>query len=187
MGRDSKEPEIFVAKDVCPVCGKNSLELRWSETEIPSFGRCILLSMKCESCGYKSSTSWPLSSRGPIRYVLAVENPKDIYAKIVKSPTGTIKIPELSILIKPGPSSNSFITNVEGILERVKRAIMALLFGVESEEERKKYQEYLQTLEKAKRGEMKFTVIVEDPYGISRIEHEDREKVREEKYHPKNE
>ncbi len=160
----------------CPVCGK---EMRITEVpyEIPYFGKVVLFSMIC-SCGYKFSDVILPAAEKPVRYKIKV-NESTLSARVVKSSSATIRIPELEIEVFPGPRSEGYISNVEGVLLRIENAVKTAMLFSESEEEKRKAEEILQVLEKARKGEKEITLIIEDPSGNSAIIHElaEREEI----------
>ncbi len=147
----------------CPSCGKNTMEFWETEYDVPFFGRLMLTCVKCP-CGYKHSDVMVLGEREPCRYVLKVEGPRDLYAKVIKSSFAKVTIPELGVEITPGPSSEGFVTNVEGILERVEEVCAAL--------EGEAKENFLNKLREAREGRLPFTLVVEDRTGNSAIIHE---------------
>jgi len=153
----------------CPVCGKLSLEFIEAHSEIPFFGKMIMASWKCSNCGYRHTDVFSLEFREPLRYILKVKGPEDLYAKVIRSSSGTIRIPELGATIEPGPIAQGFITNVEGVLERIKDATKSFLVLSDSEHEKRKCIDVLNKLKLASQGKLPFTLILEDPLGISMI------------------
>jgi zinc finger protein len=55
--------------------------------------------------------------------------------RVIRSSTGVIKIPELEIEISPKSASTGYITNVEGVLLRVKSAIKMIDLRTETQKE----------------------------------------------------
>lgn len=157
----------------CPVCGK---VMRIIETpyEIPYFGKVVLFSMIC-SCGYKFSDVILPEMGNPVQYKIKV-NEKTLSARVVKSASATIKIPDLEIEVLPGPGSEGYISNVEGVLLRVENGVRMALHFSENEEQKKRAEEILKILDKARKGEKELTLIIEDPSGNSAIIHELAEK-----------
>jgi len=153
----------------CPVCGKRTLEFIEAHSEIPFFGKIIMASWKCSNCGYRHSDVFSLEFREPSRYVLKVRRQEDLYAKVVRSSSGTIRIPELGAIIEPGPVAQGFITNVEGVLERIKDAVKSLFILSDDENEKRRCGDVLNKLELASQGKLPFTLIIEDPLGVSMI------------------
>jgi zinc finger protein len=86
----------------------------------------------------------------------------------VRSTSGTIRIPELGVDIEPGPASESFISNIEGVLDRVTGILeMVIRWGEDDKTERAL--ELLSVIEKIMEGNYEITVVIEDPLGNSAI------------------
>jgi len=157
---------LTVTKSVCPLCSKE-LVTNWVEDNIPFFGEVMHITSICE-CGFRYSDTLILAQRKPVHYELKIKTPDDIDARVVRSTSGTIRIPELGIDIEPGPASESFVSNIEGVLDRVAEILgMASRWGEKEKTERAL--ELLSILEKIKAGEYEITVIIEDPLGNSAI------------------
>ncbi|RLI06093.1 hypothetical protein DRO26_00185 [Candidatus Bathyarchaeota archaeon] len=153
-------------KTGCPVCGNPEITINQVSQDIPHFGPAIILSILCPSCGFKDNDVILVKTQEPKTYSLKVETLEDLKAKIVRSSTCLVKIPELGVEIKPGPASQGFITNVEGLLERVEEALKALTMD---KNVRNKCSEFFFKLQLAKEGKKSFTVILKDPSGNSAI------------------
>ena len=138
------------------------------EATIPFFGRVLISTSLCRNCGYRHSDTIPLEDHGPKREVLKVRKPQDLKTKIARSNTGSIEIPEFGLRIDPRGQSQSFITNVEGILLRFQDAIVRLK-TLKSSDEQAKLDELMGQIELARGGRVPFTVIVEDPLGNTAI------------------
>jgi len=157
----------------CPVCGR---EMRITEIpyEIPYFGKAVLFSLIC-SCGYKFSDVILPEAKSGAKYRIKV-NESTLSARVIKSSSATIRIPELGIEVFPGPASEGYISNVEGVLLRIENAVKIAMLFSEREGERKRGKEVLETLEKARKGKKEITLIIEDSTGNSAILHELAEK-----------
>lgn len=153
----------------CPICKGKTLRQVVSTQTIEHFGNIIILTQKCTSCGYKHIDVFPAEIKDPCEYELEVETKEDLYAKVIRSSSGEIEIPELGLKITPGPAAQGFITNVEGILMRFEDILDGQLVVERDEKKREKIKEILNKIEKAKEGRMKFTIKVRDPYGNSAI------------------
>ena len=99
---------------------------------------------------------------------MAVRTRDDIDARVVRSTSGTIRIPELGVDMEPGPASDSFISNIEGVLDRVAD-ILEMVIRWNEDEKTQRAKELLLAIEKIKAGEFGITVIIEDPMGNSAI------------------
>jgi zinc finger protein len=82
--------------------------------------------------------------------------------------TATIKIPELGVQIDPGPACQGFVTNIEGVLDRIENIVRGALIWAENEE-RENAITLLDQIARARLGAMPFTLIIEDPSGNSAI------------------
>ena len=81
--------------------------------------------MDCTSCDYHMADVETDNAGKPVKYTLDIENENDLNIRIVKSSQAKIKVPRL-IEITPGPVSSGYVTNVEGILNRIKKVIESL-------------------------------------------------------------
>ncbi|BAP61787.1 ZPR1-related zinc finger protein [Methanococcus maripaludis KA1] len=154
----------------CPICGKeDSLKLITQELEIPYFGKVIETTILCEACKYKKSDIFPVDVKEPKRYTLTVEDEYDLNKRVIRGSSGHISIPEFGFEVSPGPASEAYVSNVEGVLTRMEDAIKTLKSWVENEDERKKADELIEKLEEVKLGKEKITLILEDPLGHSAI------------------
>ncbi len=160
----------------CPSCGKRT-ELVILEYDVPYFGKIMLTSINC-NCGFKHNDCIVLGVKDPVRYSIKVGD--DLFAKVIRSTSGTIRIPEIGVTIEPGPASQAFITNVEGILDRVRDIVlMAMRWRREEGDEKavKKCEEILETIDDAINGKKELTLILEDPLGNSMIASRKAEKT----------
>jgi zinc finger protein len=96
-------------------------------------------------------------------------------SRVIRSTTGTIEIPELGILVEPGPICDGFITNVEGVLVRVEDVIDRVITWSEGEELERAH-ELKSRIEEMRSGTVPFVLIVQDEDGNSAIIHPDAEK-----------
>ena len=150
----------------CPFCGSKSMRVREVEYDLPEIGKVLLVSYKCEKCGYRKSDLVPLARRGRVRAYLRVSCRNDLYAKVVRSGAASVEIVELGAIIEPGIEAPTFITNVEGLLARFKEAIerIEVLEGISASKAK-------EVVEKLAKGDMPFTLIIDDPWGVSMIIH----------------
>ncbi|MBI2581771.1 ZPR1 zinc finger domain-containing protein [Candidatus Woesearchaeota archaeon] len=153
----------------CAFCGEKKLTLREEEVEIPFFGRVFVLSMECTGCGYRKADVEPAEKKEPCRYTLEVTSDADLAIKIIKSAEAIVKIPRV-ITIESGPASEGYITNVEGLLERVKSMIQSAADAEEDDPAAKtKAKNLIKKLNKALVGREPLKIIIEDPSGHSAI------------------
>jgi len=162
--------EEFITEVSCPICGR-SLRLSWRRGEIPFFGGVMYISGSCE-CGFRYADVMFLESKGASRYTLEVLSKEDMNIRVVRSASGSVKIPELGVSIEPGPDAESFVSNVEGILERVRSVIETMERWCEEEEDKervKRCRELKRMIDEIKAGKRSMRLIIEDPYGNSAI------------------
>ncbi len=157
--------------DNCPYCGKKALLIVEAIHHVPHFGRLMMTTLKCRNCGYKHTSVMHIEQRTPIRFIVRVEQPEDLNIKIVRSPTATVRIPELGIIIEPGPLAQGEITTIEGYLRRVQDLLDSLF-------EPEEVANVKRTIERAIEGKLSFTFILEDPFGNSGVLHEATDKVK---------
>ena len=151
----------------CPVCGEE-LKVITATYDTPYFGKLLITSISCE-CGFRHSDSFVAEIKEPVRFSIEV-NEKTLFSKVVRSTSGTIRIPELGLAMEPGPASQGFITNVEGVLMRFEDIVeMARRWNTDDEEAVKRCDFILEKLRLARDGKEKLTIVIEDPHGNSMI------------------
>jgi zinc finger protein len=152
----------------CPICHKKTLTLTEAESEVPYFGKMFIFSMSCSSCKYHKADVEAAEKHEPAKWTVEVSGPEDMKIRVVKSSTANIKIPFVTT-IEAGTGSNGYITNIEGVLNRVKKILEGLRDNAEDKSERKKAKNILKKLLKAERGDEKLKIIIEDNEGNSAI------------------
>lgn len=155
--------ESRTANVECPVCGREA-ELREIVYELPNVGRTLMVSFSCPYCGYRKSDVVPLQVRRRRRIYYRVEGIEDLNARVVRSSVATIEIPELGISITPGLAGQFVITNIEGVLRLVQDAAKSIEV---LENTASGFTDFIERL--IKEGG-KFTMIIDDPWGVSVIE-----------------
>ncbi|AFV24918.1 ZPR1-like zinc finger protein [Methanolobus psychrophilus R15] len=158
----------FVTRTSCPLCHED-LIINWQGDDIPYFGEVMHITSRCE-CGFRFSDTLILTQRAPMRYELELESQDDLNSRVVRSTSGTIRIPELGIDVEPGSISESYVTNVEGVLDRILNVVMtATKWHVEEPEKHSLGLDIQQALRDAIDGHRKLTLVIEDPMGNSAI------------------
>jgi zinc finger protein len=160
-------PDILSGQK-CPMCFKDTLTLMEHARDVPYFGPVVLFSMDCSGCNYHKADVECMEEHEGAKYTLTVENDEDLKARVVKSSTAVVKIPRVMI-IDPGPASNGYVTNVEGILNRVKVMLEKTRDTEEDKTKRKKAKTLLKKVQNALWGHDPIDVIIEDPKGNSAI------------------
>ncbi|MDY1591517.1 MAG: ZPR1 zinc finger domain-containing protein [Methanofastidiosum sp.] len=154
--------------DYCPSCNRKSLRVTNTIISIPYFGEVLDFTILCSNCGYRRADIMPVEIKKPSRYSLNVESACDVSIRIVKSSTCTIRIPELGVTVEPGPLSEGYISNVEGLLSRISKVIsMGMKMG--EDEEKKNGKELIDKINRLVEGQETVCIILEDPLGYSAI------------------
>ena len=158
-------------KQKCPVCFKDNATLTEEETEIPYFGKVFVFSLKCENkeCNYHMSDVECEEEKEPSRYTIEVNSDKDMSVRVVKSSSGTVKIPQLKVSIEPGVASIGYVTNIEGVLERIKKIVEDERDSTEDDDVKDNAKKLLKKIWKIKLGDLPIKIIIEDPSGNSAI------------------
>lgn len=162
--------------EMCPFCNKNTLTLTEDETDVPFFGLCHVFSMSCTSCNYRKADIEADETKDPSKHEFVVNGDDDLKVRVVRSSEGTITIGKLGS-IEPGEAAEGFITNIEGVLERFKKAVEHHKLSSEMMEEasedevaaHEQVREMLKKLNKVLMGSDKITITIEDPTGNSAI------------------
>lgn len=154
--------------NTCPNCAKESLEFRELETMVPFFGKVLITTYICSSCGYKHSDIICLEDHGPSRQEIRISKPEDLRIMVARSNTASIEIPELELRLDPAGHSQAFVTNIEGILIRFEDALESLR-NLGNTTENNESVRIADMIELAKEGKSSFTLIIEDPQGNSTI------------------
>ncbi len=165
------ETPAVMKNQPCPMCMKKTLVLTEAEKEVPYFGKCYLFSMNCSNpeCGYfKADVEAVAEKNEPAKYTLEISSEDDMKIRVIKSSSAKVSIPRM-ISSEPGPSSNGYITNVEGVLSRFKKQLEVSRDTSEDNEDRNKAKTHLKKLLNAMWGREKLTLIIEDPNGNSAI------------------
>ncbi len=156
----------------CPACGEPRLEYTSTDLDIPHFGPSSQLVFSCEACGFRHTDFFLGRTREPLRFTYEASKEEDLNVRVVRSTSGTIRIPELGVLIEPGPASDAYVSNIEGVLVRVEAVVAQLLRDAETQDVKQACEERLAQLASARSGRFAFTFILEDPYGNSALVHE---------------
>ncbi|MET1102182.1 MAG: ZPR1 zinc finger domain-containing protein [Pyrodictiaceae archaeon] len=164
-GNEPSRVVEYVTK--CPACGKATFKVNEYLYDVPLLGKIILTVGRCDACGYKFNDVKLAEPRGPRRLIYKVESPRDVNTIILKSASARVVIPELGLEMSPGPASEGFISTIEGVLRR----FMDILDFLCSQENIKRDTCWnaKRALEEAIEGRRKFTLVIEDPEGASKI------------------
>lgn len=157
----------------CPACGIEGIATSiMKEFEIPHFGKVLETSIQCEKCGFKHSDVISLEHNDPARYTLQIAK-ETLSIRVVRSQSATVTIPEVGVKVEPGPKSEGYVTNVEGILVRFESAVKKAMQLFEDEESQKNAKTTLSAIQELIKGNGTATLIIDDPFGQSNIVSDD--------------
>ena len=159
----------------CPQClVEDALMMLSMSSEIPYFGEHTQITVICESCGWKHTDFIPSDGEKPGYSSLIVDNQEKCSARVVRSSSCTIRIPELDLEVSPGGSSSGFVSNIEGVINRFEDAVGSIIRGNADDETAVEASlELLEGLRKMKDGGSHFLIELLDPRGRSQIIHND--------------
>jgi len=159
----------------CPQChSEGGLTMFALTTEIPYFGEHTQITLICDSCGWKNTDFIPSDGLKPGAWALTLDSEEKLSARVVRSPSCTIRISGLDLEVTPGSASSGFISNVEGVIKRFEDAIGIVLNSPdgENDEVRGIANDLLDKLERIKSGDSAAKIELLDPRGRSQILHE---------------
>ena len=163
---------------ICPSCNEANLVVRSILYSIPFFNELAMCSMECPLCNFSHNDVFSAEQRKPARFTLYVDKPALLRARVVRSSSGTLRLPEFGIDVEPGPAAESFITNVEGVLQRTMSVVETAISFAEKPAEKAKGAEILSQMNRAVEGEFAFSLVIEDPAGVSGIILDDMSQVK---------
>ncbi len=158
----------------CPSCN-TEIEYIYKTENIPYFSDILIISATCPSCGYRFIDTQMLKHGEPARHTVAITTVEDLNIRIVRSMSASIEIPEIGVHISPGPQCQGFVSNVEGVLDRIEQVVMGA-FQWGTDEEKENATKLLADLARIRCGAFPVTLILEDPSGNSGIESDKADK-----------
>jgi zinc finger protein len=170
---------------ICPACEESELDVNSMLYSVPYFNELAMFTMKCPNCNFTHNDIFSAEERPPSRWTLRVDDEAHLGIRVVRSGSGTIRLPEFGIDVEPGPAAESFISNVEGVLLRTRPVVETAVRFAETKSERERGMEVLEMIDKAMKGELPFTLILEDPVGVSGILPDDLTLVEHVRLSPK--
>lgn len=162
--------------EICPICGNKTLRNIIEEKEIPYFGKILIYTSICSSCGYRHNDVILLDQKRPVRIEFKASGKDDLSVRVIRSSKAKISIVELGIEIEPVTMGESFVSDIEGVLFRVLNILSQLLRDA-NENEKKIIYDKMKRIAHMRNGLEELTFIIEDPTGNSAII-SDRAKVQ---------
>ncbi len=170
MSEKAKETEEeFSFK--CPSCKDGIITINKTIYDSQDGDKLLILKFECNECNFTKNDIIPMATKMiPGMITLKVKSERDLKSKIYRSPTGKLEIPELELLVEPGPRADFYFTNVEGILLRFEEAVRIYKNNLnESDPQYSDIEIILGDLDKAIKGEFPFTLKITDLAGGSYI------------------
>ncbi|KAL1921915.1 uncharacterized protein VTP21DRAFT_10557 [Calcarisporiella thermophila] len=168
--------EVMAFAANCPAC-KAPSETRMHVIGIPYFKEIVIMSTRCDACGYKSNdmkSGGAISLRGK-KITLKIVRIEDMSRDLIKSETCGLQVPEIQLELAQGTLGGRY-TTVEGLLLQLHDTLEKLSFlNVESamsiNNKQQLMEEFLEKLRNIKFGEMlPITLILDDPLANSYIQ-----------------
>ncbi len=155
------------------MCGRAPLTLRSLDLDLPYFGEALQTTLVCTACGYRHGDLLLSRHREPVRATLWVAGPECLSARVARSSSGTVRIPELGAAMEPGPRAEAFVSNVEGVVRKFLDVVRGQEAVADSSAERARLSAVHARVEGMIEGREPFTFILEDPTGNSEVLHAD--------------
>ena len=156
----------------CPICNEKKCTLTQEELDIPYFGKTYVFGMDCKACGFHMSDVEADEAKDPVKIEFTTEKAEDMNVRLVKSTEATVRIPALKLDISPGPDAEGYVTNVEGLLQRIKKIIEQQRDAAAAEDDdatKTTAKNLLKKIWKIECGDVPMKIIIEDPSGNSAI------------------
>ena len=164
----------------CPSCDAESVLTTQKEYEVEHFGAVLITVATCRKCGYRHTDLIALTEREPVALTARINSLADLNMRVIKSGTATVMIPEFGAKITPGPYSEGYITNVEGVLDKIEDAL-TFMTSTAKGARLKKGERMLKQMRKARDSKPHFTLMIKDPLGNSAIVSPQTGKVKKRK------
>jgi len=164
-------------KQQCPICSKNECTLREEGIDVPHFGKMFIFSIQCDACSFRKADVEAADHHEGIKTSFEVKDEKDLDIRVIKSSQATLKIPRI-MTITPGPESEGYVTNVEGVFTRVKAILESTMNAEEDSSDKKKLKNMIKKINKILVGRESIKISIEDPTGNSAILSDKAEKKK---------
>ncbi len=155
----------------CPSCQEGIIDIVKSIYDLPDGDKMLILKFECNRCNFHKNDVIPLSTNmEPGIMTLQILDENDLKSKIYRSPAGKLEIPELELIVEPGPRADFYYTNVQGILFRFENAVSIYRNNLEENDpESSEIDALMFNLRQAIDGKFKFTLKITDLQGGSYI------------------
>ena len=134
-------------------------------------GKSAEMKMDCPVCGGKGTATYTTQTH-ELAYFgehSLIITKKSLDSRVVRSQSATVSLPEVGIKVEPGPKSEGYISNVEGVIVRFIEATERALNMFTDETSQQNGKMVLENLHKILDGELETLLLIEDPFGQSKI------------------
>jgi len=175
----------------CPICSvSGTVKMIAHVDEIPYFGEHTQVTILCHDCGWRQTDFIPAEGKKAGAWTLRVDEPSKLTARVVRSSSCTVHIPELDLQVNPGSNATGYVSNIEGVLKRFKEIVVMVLrdlqgdleenleAGIDSEtmDQIARLNQILQHMEGLDQDDASpLSIVLLDPHGHSMIMHPDAE------------
>ena len=131
----------------CPVCGGKGTATYTTQThELAYFGEVVESTIQCEKCGFRHNDILATEQKDPAKHSLIITK-KSLDSRVVRSQSATVSLPEVGIKVATERALNMFT----------------------DETSQKNGKMVLENLHKILDGELETLLLIEDPFGQSKI------------------
>ena len=108
----------------CPICASSGqVKLIAHVDEIPYFGEHTQVTLLCHACGWRQTDFIPAEGKKAGGWSMVIDSEEKLRARVVRSSSCTVIVPELDLRVNPGSSSTGYVSNVEGVFQRFLEVI----------------------------------------------------------------
>uniref|UniRef100_A0A2P2HXN1 Zinc finger protein ZPR1-like n=2 Tax=Hirondellea gigas TaxID=1518452 RepID=A0A2P2HXN1_9CRUS len=163
--------KVLQFSTLCEICF-HTAETKMKLTQIPHFKEVVIMATVCDHCGNKTSEVKSGGGIAPLGRKITLELDEvsiDMARDVLKSDTCSVEIPSLDLHVGAGILGGKF-TTLEGLLINIKDDIGNNPFftGDSVDGSKKKtVNNLLESLEKIISGDLKTTIVLDDPAGNS--------------------
>ncbi|KAK2754839.1 nucleolar zinc-finger protein [Arachnomyces sp. PD_36] len=177
---DIVDGQVYSLPSECPACMKHCI-VNMQKINVPHFKEVFVWSTVCDHCGHRTSdvkTGGAIPEKGR-RIVAKIENEIDLSRDILKSDSCVLSSEELELSVQPGTLGGRF-TTIEGLLTQIRDQLHGQIFDAENldleasdsmtVDYKSKWVRFFDRLDSAIKGELKFSMTLEDPLANSYVQ-----------------
>jgi zinc finger protein len=97
-----------------------------------------------------------------------ITSSEDLNMHVIKSGTATVMIPEFGATVTPGPYSEGYISNIEGVLMKIEDALIFMLSSAKGKR-LQRGERMLKRIRTVREQKPSFTFVLKDPFGNSAL------------------